>query len=303
MKPADEPLSSIGRRWLIAAAAMLPFAGAPRAMSAQTPSTATRTVLDAVRAKAQRAVVLEYGEGQTACRLGGAPRLPESIDWPQRKGRPLAFVAELDLAAIRAVDGPEWLPASGFLHLFYDAEDQPWGFDPADRDGWKIILSDDVVETAMQTPSALSADAVFAPVRLKGRSAMTYPTTERLDLSPEVGRTFAFEPVQALLDSDLGIGPRHQVGGYPAPIQGDGMELESQLASNGIFMGGPASYSDDRIAALEAGAADWRLLLQIDSDEEAGMMWGDVGILYVWVREQDARAGNFSNPWIILQCT
>lgn len=303
MKPADNPLSSIGRRWLIAVTAMLPFAGTPRAASSQTPSAATRIVLDAARAKAQRAVVLERGEGRTACRLGGTPQLPDSLAWPQRKGRPISFIAELDLAAIRAVGGPDWLPVSGFLHLFYDAEEQPWGFDPADRDRWQIIVSEDVLEPTMKRPLALSGDAVFVPVTLKGRSAMTYPTTERLDLSPEVGRAFEFEPVQALLDSDLGIGPRHQVGGYPSPIQGDGMELESQLASNGIFMGGPDSYSDDRIASLEAGAADWRLLLQIDSDEEAGMMWGDLGILYVWVREQDARAGNFSNPWIILQCT
>jgi len=31
-------------------------------------------------------------------------------------------------------------------------------------------------------------------------------------------------------------------------------------------------------------------------------MWGDDGNLYFWVREQDAKVGNFSDVWLILQC-
>ena len=32
------------------------------------------------------------------------------------------------------------------------------------------------------------------------------------------------------------------------------------------------------------------------------MMWGDVGTLHCWIREPDARAGDFSGVWLILQC-
>ena len=264
-------------------------------------AAATRAVIEALKPLARPAIVLEDAPGPTVMRLGGQPRLPGSSAWPERKGRPLSFIAELDLTALRAAGGPDWLPASGLLHLFYDVGDEPWGFDPADHDGWQVIWTGEAAPRPLPRPPGLSGDRVFAPVALSGRRAITYPTTERLDLPPDVGGAFEFEPVQDFMDADLGDGPRHQVGGYPSPIQNDGMELEAQLASNGIYVGGPDGYSDARVAALEAGAGDWRLLLQIDSDENAGIMWGDTGTLYAWVREQDARAGDFSRVWIVLQ--
>ncbi|MDQ3125370.1 MAG: YwqG family protein [Pseudomonadota bacterium] len=301
MKPFLRSCFSADRRLLLAGVgAVVAVAGTARA-AGQDPSSATRAVIAAMRARARPAVVLEQAEGPTVCRLGGYPRLPAASDWPDRKGRPLSFIAELDLAALRAAGGPDWLPASGALHLFFDVEDEPWGFDPADRDGWKVIMTSAASPRPLPRPPGLSGDRVFASIALAGRLAQTYPTTERLDLPPDVGRTFEFEPVQDFMDSGLGDGPRHQVSGYPSPIQGDGMELEAQLASNGIYVGGPEGYSDERVAALEAGAGDWRLLLQIDSDDAAGMMWSDSGTLYVWVREQDARLGDFSGVWIVLQ--
>jgi uncharacterized protein YwqG len=294
-------LLSADRRALLAGVCALLTAGSARAAPAQDPAAATRAVIAALRPMALRAVVLEQANRPTVCRLGGSPRLPASTAWPDRKGRPLSFIAELDLAALRLVDGPDWLPASGVLHLFFDAEEEPWGFDPADRDGWKVLMTGGVAEETLAPPSGLSSDRAFTAVALAGRSALTYPTTERLDLPPNVGGAFDFEAVHTFMDTELGDGPRHQVGGFPSPIQGDGMELEAQLASNGVYMGGPDSYSDGRIAALEQGAADWRLLLQIDSDDAAGIMWGDTGTLYVWVREQDARLGDFSRVWMIVQ--
>ena len=43
---------------------------------------------------------------------------------------------------------------------------------------------------------------------------------------------------------------------------------------------------------LEAGADDWRLLLQVNSDDYAGWMWGDVGRVYFWIRRQDFATGD-----------
>lgn len=81
------------------------------------------------------------------------------------------------------------------------------------------------------------------------------------------------------------------------------MELEAQLVTNGIYCGDEAGYKDPRVPSLEPGVKDWRLLFQFDTDDDLGVMWGDCGTVYFWVREDDARAGSFANVWLILQCS
>ncbi|MDR2512739.1 MAG: DUF1963 domain-containing protein [Puniceicoccales bacterium] len=46
----------------------------------------------------------------------------------------------------------------------------------------------------------------------------------------------------------------------------------------------------------------WKLLLQLDSDDDTGWMWGDVGTVYFRIREQDARKADFSKVWMVFQC-
>ncbi len=47
---------------------------------------------------------------------------------------------------------------------------------------------------------------------------------------------------------------------------------------------------------------EWKLLLQLDTDDDTGWMWGDVGTLYFWVRESDARRRDFNKVWMVFQC-
>ena len=93
----------------------------------------------------------------------------------------------------------------------------------------------------------------------------------------------------------------HKLLGYPNIIQGE-MQLECQLASNGIYIGDSTGYNNPMIPSLKNGAMNWRLLLQIDSDDRTGMMWGDAGRLYFWILKQDLKNCNFDNVWMILQC-
>ena len=40
----------------------------------------------------------------------------------------------------------------------------------------------------------------------------------------------------------------------------------------------------------------------IATKDEAGMMWGDLGRLYYWIRHEDLIAGHWDCTWLILQC-
>jgi uncharacterized protein YwqG len=95
--------------------------------------------------------------------------------------------------------------------------------------------------------------------------------------------------------------PIHRCGGHPQEIQGD-MRLQCQLVANGLYCGNETGYKDPRRASLEPGAADWQLLLQFDSDERLGWMWGDAGRVYFWIRRQDLASADFEGAWAVLQC-
>jgi uncharacterized protein YwqG len=56
------------------------------------------------------------------------------------------------------------------------------------------------------------------------------------------------------------------------------------------------------VLGLKGGAAEWMLLLQVDTDDEVGWMWGDVGTICFWVRESNLSAGRFDRVWMIFQC-
>ena len=254
-------------------------------------------ILNVMRAQSRPCALLRQGDGSS--RLGGKPDGPPLADWPKRNGAPLAFLCQLDLSEIRRAGGPDWLPADGSLLFFYDADEQPWGFDPADRDGWRVIHvpSGELKDEAPPRP-------IFPEKRLSAHSSQSLPqaNSDRIGVSLQELSDKEFDALFDASDEHYGRFPAHQVGGYASPIQGDDMELEAQLVSNGIYCGDPEGYQGPRAEDLKSGAEDWVLLLQLDSDDDVDMMWGDGGRLYFWIREQDARRADFGNVWLVLQC-
>jgi uncharacterized protein YwqG len=83
--------------------------------------------------------------------------------------------------------------------------------------------------------------------------------------------------------------------GHPDAVQGD-PQLECEAATRGLSAA--SARADPEIGAK---AADWRLLLQVDSDRASGMMWSDVGMLYYWIRAEDLATCRFDRVQAIVQ--
>ncbi len=246
------------------------------------------------------AVHVVRGDAPTRSHLGGAPGLPPDIAWPQRESRKLRFLARLSLTELQAAAATDWLPQSGALLFFYDDDKQPWGFDPADRGGWAVLHVPDIPASSRLPVPESSELLPYSSVALRRIEAL--PSGERPEVQALNLSDSEFDEYVEIADQRFGGLPKHQVLGLPSPMQGDSMELECQLASNGVNCGSPEGYATARAKQLEAGAQNWRLLFQMDSDDDLGVMWGDVGMLYFWIEEAAARRGDFSNVWLVLQC-
>jgi len=195
------------------------------------------------------------------------------------------------------------LPTSGLLYVFYDQEQTTWGFDPKDEGSWRLLFFDEDCGLKMRRyPKDI--EVRYKGVILAPKPIMTYPPTEDDRLEPlSIGVTEEqYEEYDDFREANYDEKPLHHLWGYPDPVQGAEMELDCELASNGLYCGDETGYEDPRAQELEKNKDSWRLLLQIDSDDEAEMMWGDCGRLYFWIKEDDLKNRRFDKVWMILQC-
>jgi uncharacterized protein DUF1963 len=240
--------------------------------------------------------------------LGGNPRLPDSAEWPSWDGHgPLSFVAAVDCAALAAVPLDIALPSSGTLLLFYfdgryDNYQATVGYwDPDTSAGARTLyVGPGEHVSPRQSPDGIEP---YGRVDLTAEPVVTFPALEHPDLQAafmapgEDLRAFLDHPVNdaAFAEALAGrtAGPRHQVGGYADLVQGP-VEWEVAMAALGS-----RDPHNPRVAAEQAR---WTLLAQVDTDDQAGMMWGDCGTLYWLSRHEDLARGRFTNTSFTWQC-
>ena len=87
----------------------------------------------------------------------------------------------------------------------------------------------------------------------------------------------------------------HRLLGFPDTLQDD-MRSQCQLVSHGV-----TDEDDPRQEELLKGTLDWRLLLQVDSDPQAGMRWANNGMLYYWMNQAHFQTPHVDASWLVLQ--
>ncbi len=106
----------------------------------------------------------------------------------------------------------------------------------------------------------------------------------------------------------------HAVGGYPDYIQHD-PRLRAELITTGLYprVQGrgrnpatgesiPSKEDEPLLEKAEGAMQDWHSLFQVDSEQSAGILWGDMGRLYYLIRGDDLRSRTFENVWMEFDC-
>jgi uncharacterized protein YwqG len=246
--------------------------------------------------------LVHAGENDLAvAQLGGLPTLPIN-SWPVWEGHgPLGHVLSFDCAPVAAMLPELGLPTDGRLAFFYfderydDGESTVGSWDPASHPGFRVLhlhqeLSTraNITDTVTPVPPGLAA---FPVVALAAVRTVTWPSHEtpmaqavwnRHGLTgprpgvpaPSVGALY-----EGLWKLPGGGYDTHQIGGHPCPQQSP-VEMEVEQLRCGLG-GEPFDWNDP---GVQSAASDWQLLLQVASDDDADMMWGDVGQLYYLVQ-------------------
>jgi uncharacterized protein YwqG len=244
-----------------------------------------------------------------ASKLGGRPDMPPTLVWPHYHERPLEFIAQINLAETAPYDADGVLPTQGRLLCFYDVQQWLDG-DPFEQGRFCVYYDTSDVAVLQRTDYPETAEAEFRPCALTFAAALTLPSLESKPLLADIQlydyyltdtpeRQVEIHAYLNLTELAYQGMSAHQLLGWPEQIQGD-VFVEMIRAANGIPMGKtlPNVYQ-----TYGAQIDEWQLLLQIDSDQKANMMWGDVGALYWCIRRDDLRNLRFDNVIVTMQCS
>jgi len=252
---------------------------------------------DSLHQRAQHSIrlrtkIAQEGEiAMGASQFGGAPDLPDGIAWPTYNHRPMSFIAQIRLSEIAPHDPRQVFPKDGILYFFYAAE-PALGDEPGYPPRCKVLFAP---EARHLTP------AIFPP-----KLPQPYRFTQQaVNITSEV-----LLPLPAWDSMDL----------YKLPMSDEEQERYSTLLNQMVALqrdsapgkGGGGihrmlGYPDYRMIDVfyecpePAGAQHWQLLLQVDTEERAGMHWRKQGRLFFCIRRNDLLARNFSMVWTVLQ--
>jgi uncharacterized protein YwqG len=225
-------------------------------------------------------------------KVGGAPYRLQGQHWPltlDDTATPLAFLVQINYGELNGKGLLADLPTHGLLQVFisntefYGVASEDLGHINPDikQRFYRVIYIADVVEN----PTALDASVPDIPENPNGyalpydaeiETALVGIADEEMITACDVGAGAAMgmnfddynDPAVAAVRGalwDVAV-PGHKLGGYPNFTQAD-----------------PRKAGDDHV-----------LLLQLDTDQALGMMWGDVGIANFFIRPADLKARDFA---------
>lgn len=239
-------------------------------------------------------------------KLGGSPDVPKIFEWPRNDGNPLSFLGQINVIELKEFDINNYLPEIGLISFFYDTKEMPSGLNKSDANCFKVYYFENIVDLEQNDSIVQSEEyeelarydefIVFKTCQLSVSLKATLPLLNS-KYFPEINLN---EEEKFSYSELTSIGWNiHRMFGYPYDRTND-MEMLCELVNAGLNCEAPDILDDLAIEKYKEASKEWILLLQLDSDNNAKMMWGDAARLYFWIKKEDLLKRNFDNIWMIL---
>lgn len=198
--------------------------------------------------------------------LGRILYWPADKAWPtDENGRPLFGLLQLNLAELPSL--PDF-PSHGILQFFL-TDDAFWGANPLEprkQQNFRVIYHDDPTPETTE----LLADFSFLPLYedLPLQQDICLAISGELEQMPMPPQDYRFQ--DTLEDIFLEFADRQWeiLGAY-----------KKAIGTVGHRLGGYAGFVQDDPRQTN-DVPNWELLLQLDTDAKAGLVWGDYGVAH-----------------------
>jgi len=215
-------------------------------------------------------------------KFGGLPYLPKDYDYPRdSQGNPLFLLAQINFTEVPDLDD---FPEQGILQFYIgDSENDLYGHDlenPFQQDKFRVIYFPEIIHAEAD----LVTDFSFLP------KPENLPFSESCSLQFEK----QIAPVSSWdyqFDEIFGEDFFAQFGDKEDGIW---QEYDDKFPGDGHKIGGYAYFTQNDPRPYISNEK-YVLLLQVDTDNEVDIMWGDSGIGNFFIKPQDLEKLDFSN--------
>jgi len=215
-------------------------------------------------------------------KLGGLPYLPKKRHYPHdNQGNPLYLLAQINWHEVPQLTD---FPSKGILQ-FYIAAGDTYGLDfdnPKQQNGFRIVYFPEVETDETQ----LISDFSFLPPP----TALPFG-----DISSALQFKKVYLPVDpSAYEFEHSLEPKILAQLTEAEQEDLLEEYGEKLGAQGHKLGGYPYFTQEDPRSLLADGHDYQLLLQIDTDDNLGIMWGDAGVGHFFIKTTDLRKLDFS---------
>ncbi|KXY14357.1 YwqG family protein [Bacillus sp. FSL K6-0067] len=225
------------------------------------------TVFPCIKVVPKQAETVAIGSSK----MGGIPDLPATFEYPTHKGNPLQFIAQFNLNDLQNVGIDHDLPEKGMLYFF--SVENYFEEDMNPTEAGRVLYYDVPVEQLRR------ADELQTNYN---QCATTFELTYKLPelfIEDEADSDRFLQLLEELIPDNY---DNHQIFGEPFSVQ------DEVLYETGQYM--------------DIDPQQMTLLFQIDSDtKNCNMMWGDLGMLYFCIGNEDLKNRRFENACCVLQ--